>query len=71
VALLQWRRWGQVLAIVALAMALTVGLPYGIVRLVLVDQARGLTAVLSALIWATCTGALVFWSRPAIRRYLS
>jgi hypothetical protein len=71
VALLQWRRWGQILAIVALAMALTVGLPYGIVRLVLVDQERGLTAVLSALIWATCTGALVFWSRPSIRRYLS
>lgn len=71
VALLQWRRWGQILAIVALAMALAVGLPYGIVRIVLVDQERGLTAVVSALVWAACTGALVFWSRPTIRRYLS
>jgi hypothetical protein len=71
VALLQWRRWGQILAIVALAMALTVGLPYGIVRLVLVSQERWLTAVLSALVWAACTGALLFWSRPTIRRYLS
>lgn len=71
VALLQWRRWGQILAIVALAMALAVGLPYGIVRLVLVEQERALTAVVSAVTWAACTGALVFWSRPAIRRYLS
>ena len=71
VALLQWRRWGQILAIVALAMALAVGLPYGIVRLVLVGQERVLTAVVSAVVWAGCTGALVFWSRPAIRRYLS
>jgi hypothetical protein len=71
VALLQWRRWGQILAIVALAMALTVGLPYGIVRLVLVHQERWLTAVLSAMVWAACTAALLFWSRPAIRRYLS
>ena len=39
VALLQWRRWGQVLAIVALSMALATAVPYGIVRLVLVGQA--------------------------------
>lgn len=71
VALLQWRRWGQVLAIVALAMALTAGLPYGIVRLVLVDQQRPLTAVVAALFWSGCTAALVFWCRPSIRRYLS
>ena len=71
VALLQWRRWGQILAIVSLAMALAVGLPYGIVRLVLVNQDRALTAVAAAVIWGACTCALVFWSRPAIRRYLS
>lgn len=71
VALLQWRRWGQIVAIVALSMGLAVGLPYGIVRLALVQQNRGLTAVLAALLWAACCGALVFWSRPAIRRYLS
>ncbi len=71
VALLQWRRWGQILAIVALSMALATGLPYGIVRLALVAQNRPLTAVLAAVFWALCAGALVFWSRPAIRRYLS
>ena len=71
VALLQWRLWGQILAIVALSMALATGLPYGIVRLVLVAQDRPLTAVVSALFWAATTAALVFWCRPAIRRYLS
>lgn len=70
-ALLRWRRWGQVLAIVTLAMALTAGVPYAIVRLVLVDQNRTLTAVLAALLTTACTAALVFWCRPAVRRYLS
>lgn len=71
IALLRWRRWGQILAIVALAMALAVGLPYGIVRLVLVEQNRALTAVLAALLWGSCSAALVFWCRPTIRRYLT
>jgi hypothetical protein len=70
IALLKWRAWGQILAIVALAMALAVGLPYGIVRLVLQSEGRLLTAVLSALLWTATTAALVFWSRPCIRRYL-
>lgn len=71
IALLQWRRWGQILAIVALAMALAVGLPYGIVRLAVVEQGRWMTALLSLLLWASCTAALVYWCRPSIRRYLS
>ena len=71
IALLKWRAWGQILAIVALAMALAVGLPYGIVRLALLSESRLFTAVLSALLWTTTTAALVFWSRPCIRRYLT
>ena len=70
IALLKWRAWGQILAIVALAMALAVCLPYGIVRLALLGEGRLLTAVLSGLLWAATTAALVFWSRPCIRRYL-
>jgi hypothetical protein len=70
-ALLRWRRWGQVLAIVTLAMALTAGVPYAIVRLVLVDQNRILTAVLAALLTVASTATLVFWCRPSVRRYLS
>jgi hypothetical protein len=70
IALLKWRAWGQILAIVALAMALAVGLPYGIVRLTLLSEGRPLTAVLSGLLWAATIAALVYWSRPSIRRYL-
>ncbi|MEX0588332.1 MAG: Hepatitis C virus core protein [Cyanobium sp.] len=70
IALLKWRAWGQILAIVALSMALAVGLPYGIVRLALLGEGRLLTAVLCSLIWSANTAALVYWSRPCIRRYL-
>lgn len=70
IALLKWRAWGQILAIVALAMALAVGLPYGIVRLVLLSEGRPLMAALSALLWTATTAALVYWCRPCIRRYL-
>jgi hypothetical protein len=70
IALLKWRAWGQILAIVALSMGLAVGLPYGIVRLVLLTEGRGVTAVVSGLLWAATTAALVYWCRPCIRRYL-
>jgi len=71
VALLRWRRWGQIVAIVALSMALAGGVPYGIVRLVLDAQTRWLIAAGSLLMWGVCAAALVFWCRPSIRRYLS
>jgi hypothetical protein len=70
IGLLKWRAWGQILAIVALAMALAVALPYGIVRLALLSEGRLVTALLSGLLWSATTAALVFWSRPCIRRYL-
>ena len=71
VALLKWRAWGQILAIVALSMALAASLPYGIVRLALLSEGRAITAVTSALLWAATTAALVYWCRPCIRRYLT
>lgn len=70
-ALLRWQAWGQIVAIVALAMDLAIGLPYGIVRLALVGQDRPLTAVVSALLWISSAAALVYWCRPSIRRYLT
>lgn len=70
VALLQWRHWGQVLAIVALSLSLAIALPYGIVRLVLDPGQRGLLALLTPLLWLANTAILVFWCRPAVRRYL-
>lgn len=71
VALLKWRAWGQILAIVALSMALAASLPYGVVRLALLSEGRAITAVTSALLWAATTAALVYWCRPCIRRYLT
>jgi hypothetical protein len=71
VALLQWRAWGQILAIVALSLSLAVSLPYGIVRLVLVNEGRGVTALASTLLWIANVAVLVFWCRPSIRRYLT
>ena len=70
VALLRWRAWGQILAIVALAISLATALPYGIVRLALLEQGRGATAVAAALLWGALSAALIYWCRPAIRRYL-
>jgi hypothetical protein len=69
-ALLRWRAWGQIVAIVALSMSLAVSLPYGIVRITLISEGRLLTATLAALLWAANVAVLVFWCRPAIRRYL-
>lgn len=71
VALLQWRAWGQILAIVALSLSLAVSLPYGIVRLVLVNEGRGAIALGSGLLWIANVTVLVFWCRPSIRRYLT
>ena len=70
VALLRWRAWGQILAIVALSLSLAVGLPYGIVRLCLVQQGRPQLAVAAPAVWLLNAGALVYWCRPAHRRYL-
>lgn len=70
VALLRWRHWGQVLAIIALSMSLAISLPYGIVRLVLLPEQRLQVAVLASLLWAVNLAVLLFWCRPAVRRYL-
>jgi hypothetical protein len=71
VALLQWRAWGQILAIVALSLSLAVSLPYAIVRLVLVSDGRAAIAASSMLLWIVNVAVLVFWCRPSIRRYLT
>jgi hypothetical protein len=71
VALLKWRAWGQILAIVGLSMSLATALPYGIVRLALLSEGRALTAVASGALWIATTAALVYWCRPCIRRYLT
>ena len=69
-ALLRWRHWGQILAIVALSLSLAIGLPYGIVRLVPLEHGRFPLASLAPLAWVLNGAVLVFWCRPAIRDYL-
>ena len=65
--LLAQRRWGVILTIVTLSMALGGALPYGIVRLVLGPEARplGFASVLLGLVNVL---ALIYWCRPAHRR---
>ena len=70
IALLRWRHWGQILAIVALSLSLAVCLPYGIVRLVMVEPGRSLLAIAAPATWLINAAALVFWCRPDIRTYL-
>ncbi len=65
--LLAQRRWGVVLAIVALSMALSVSLPYGVVRLVLVQDPLS-TSGLSILVAMINLLALIYWCRPSHRR---
>jgi len=70
IALLKWRLWGQVLAIVALSLDLAIEMAYGIVRMALVGEERLLLALVTPLVWGLTLAALVFWCRPAIRSYL-
>ena len=67
--LLAERKWGVIVAIVALSMALSASLPYGIVRLVLLqdffDQA-GLCLLIALLNLL----ALIYWCRPSHRRLI-
>jgi hypothetical protein len=70
IALLRWRHWGVVLAIVALSLNLAIALPYGIVRLVMVAQGRLALALALPLLLAGQAAALVFWCRPGVREYL-
>ncbi|MFM7465618.1 MAG: Hepatitis C virus core protein [Cyanobium sp.] len=70
IALLRWQHWGQILAIVALSLSLAVCLPYGIVRLVMVESGRSLLAIAAPIVWVINVAALVFWCRPSIRAYL-
>ena len=67
--LLAERKWGIVLAIVALSMALSGTLPYGIVRLVREGDILGLSG-LSFLMATLNLFALIYWCRPIHRRGL-
>ena len=65
--LLAQRRWGVILSIVALSMAISAALPYGIVRLVLIKDFHSLSG-LSIAIAILNLLALIYWCKPAHRR---
>ncbi len=65
--LLAQRRWGVVLAIVALAMALSASLPYGIIRLVLVKDLESIGGISVSLAMLNLL-ALLYWCRPIHRK---
>ena len=65
--LLAERKWGVVLAIVALSMALSGTLPYGIVRIVREGDIFGLSGL--SFIMATLNLlALIYWCQPSHRK---
>ena len=66
-ALLWRRRWGMVLALVALSLQILVLIPYGIVRVCLVSEARGLTATLTAAVLVIVILLIVHWGRALAR----
>ncbi len=65
--LLAERKWGVVLAMVALSMTLSGTLPYGIVRLVREGDIFGLSGLLFFISVLNLL-ALIYWCRPSHRR---
>jgi hypothetical protein len=63
-ALVKGRRWGRVVAIVALGLSLAVTLSYGVVWLVLVPLARPLTATGLGVLVVVEMLLLIYWSLP-------
>ncbi|MEB3200601.1 MAG: Hepatitis C virus core protein [Synechococcaceae cyanobacterium] len=69
-ALLRWRHWGQVLAIIALSLSLAITMTYGVVRIVLEPGLRLPLLLAASPLWLANLAVLLFWCRPAVRRYL-
>ena len=65
--LLAERKWGVIMAIVALSMALSGTLPYAIVRVIREGDFFGLSG-LSFLIATLNLLALIYWCRPSHRK---
>lgn len=66
-ALVAGRRWGRVLAIVALSLSLAVALSAGIVWLVLVPLGRAAGATGLGVLWLAQLLLLIHWSLPRRR----
>jgi hypothetical protein len=66
-ALLLGRRWGMVLALVALALQLLAVVPYGIVRTALGVGSRGLTGTVTGLWLAAVVLLIIYWALALAR----
>ena len=66
-ALLLRRRWGMVVALGALGLQILVMIPYGIVRVFLVSDGRGLTASLTTAVLVIVILLIVHWGRALAR----
>ena len=65
--LLAERKWGVILAIVALSMALSASLPYGIVRLIIVGDSLTISGISLTMALLNLL-SLIYWCRPIHRR---
>lgn len=63
IALLLQRRWGIVLALVALGLQLMTLVPYGIVRTVLVPESRAICGVITAIVLGGGAVLIIYWSQ--------
>ena len=63
-ALVKRRRWGRVVAIVALALSLAVSLSYGVVWLALVSVDRPVVALVLGVLVVAELLALIYWCLP-------
>ncbi len=65
--LLAERKWGVIMAIISNSMVISAALPYGIVRLILLDDLQGLSG-LALLIAVLNIIALIYWVLPIHRK---
>ena len=65
--LLAERKWGVILAIVALSMALSASLPYGIVRVIIVGDSLTISGISLTMALLNLL-SLIYWCRPIHRR---
>lgn len=67
-ALLQHRRWGMVLALVAIGLQLLSLVPYAIVRAALLADSRSLWVGITSLVLVAGVLLLVYWAQALGRR---
>ena len=65
--LLAERRWGVILTIISLSMAFSASLPYGIIRMILINDSQNISG-LSIFLAVLNLFALVYWCRPGHRK---